>query len=87
MTGRSLPGRHEAGDIIDLSSIDANTNAAGDQAFAIVSAFTGVGGQMTRAYVASADFTILTMDVDGDRVGDMRIVLNGDHRGYDDFRL
>ena len=77
----------EAQDVINLSAIDANANVAGNQAFALVSAFTGAGGQMTRTYSAANDFTILTMDVNGDRVGDMRIVLDGDHRTYANFSL
>ena len=74
-------------DVIDLSTIDARTNVAGDQAFVLVSAFTGESGQMTRTYNATADFTVLAMDVNGDRVADMRILLNGDHSDYDNFRL
>ena len=73
-------------DVINLSAIDANTNVAGDQAFALVSAFTGQAGQMTLTYVASSNFTVLSADVNGDRVGDFRVILDGDHRDYDNFR-
>ena len=74
-------------DVINLSRIDANTLVAGDQAFVLTSAFTGLAGQLTLTYVSSGDFTVLAADVDGDRVGDFRVILNGDHRDYDNFIL
>ena len=73
-------------DVINLAAIDANTNLAGDQAFALVSAFSGAAGQMTLTYVASSNFTVLAADVNGDGIGDLRVILDGDHRDYDNFR-
>ncbi len=74
-------------DVINLSAIDANTNIAGDQGFTLVAAFTRQAGQLTLSYVASGDFTVLAADVNGDGVGDFRVILNGDHTDYDNFRL
>ena len=74
-------------DVINLSTIDARTDVAGDQAFTLVSAFSGQSGQMTLTFNASAGFTVLAADVNGDGVGDFRIVLDGDHQDYDNFRL
>lgn len=72
-------------DRIDLSGIDANTKTKGDQAFAIVDAFTHKAGQMTLTYSAATKLTTILMDVDGDGKADMKIVLNGDHHDYDNF--
>lgn len=60
-------------DKINLSGIDARTNASGDQAFTWIgtSAFTGVAGQL-RYYQAGGD-TFVTGDVNGDAVGDFAI--------------
>ena len=74
-------------DYIDLSTIDANTGVAGDQAFSLVSAFTGTAGQITLTYNAASAFTILAADVNGDAVADMRVILYGDHSGYTNFIL
>ena len=74
-------------DVINLSAIDADTTVAGNQAFALASAFTGQAGQLTLTYVASGNFTVLAADVNGDRIGDFRVILNGDHTDYDNFRL
>ena len=72
-------------DWIDLSAIDANTTADGDQAFQIVDAFTHAAGQMTLAYVASDDITLVRMDVDGDGRADMQIVILGQHDDFTGF--
>ena len=74
-------------DVINLSAIDADTTVAGDQAFVLASAFTGQAGQLTLTYVASGGFTVLAADVNGDRVGDFRVILDGNHTDYDNFRL
>ena len=75
----------EAIDRIDLSGIDANANVAGNQAFVKVAAFSGQAGQMTMTWKATEGYTLLAADVNGDSVADMRIVLYGDHRGFDNF--
>lgn len=64
-------------DRINLSAIDANGAAAGDQAFSFIGsgAFTGVAGQL-RAYVSGAD-TIVAGDTDGNGSADLYIRLTG----------
>ena len=74
-------------DVINLSGIDADTTVAGNQAFVLANAFTGQAGQLTLTYVASGNFTVLAADVNGDRVGDFRVILDGNHTDYDNFRL
>ncbi|TKD50759.1 peroxidase family protein [Sphingomonas baiyangensis] len=60
-------------DKLDLSAIDANTLAAGDQGFTMIgtAAFSGVAGQLR--YVSG----ILIGDTNGDRVADLEIRLLG----------
>ena len=72
-------------DFIDLSGVDANVNAAGNQSFTQVDELTGQAGQMTLEWLSSAGFTLMSMDVDGDGVADMRVVLYGNHEGFDNF--
>lgn len=63
------------GDRIDLSTIDANTNAAGLQAFVYIgaTAFTGAAGEVH--YVNH----FLEADLDGNGTADIRIHVNADH--------
>jgi Ca2+-binding RTX toxin-like protein len=63
-------------DEIDLATIDANTTAGGNQAFAFIgaAAFSGVAGQL-RA-VQSAVNTVVSGDINGDSVADFQIQLN-----------
>ena len=65
------------GDRIYLSPVDADANAAGDQAFSFLgsAAFTGVAGQL-RSYVSGAD-TIVAADTNGDTAVDFYIRLTG----------
>jgi Ca2+-binding RTX toxin-like protein len=67
------------GDRIDLSQIDANTNAAGNQAFTWIgtSGFTGVAGQLMQ-YTFNGN-TILSADLNGDRIADFQIEVAGIH--------
>ena len=74
-----------ADDFIDLRNIDANVNAEGNQSFTQVDELTGEAGQMTLEWLPSAGFTLMSMDVDGDGVADMRVVLYGDHSDFDNF--
>ncbi len=74
-----------ADDFIDLRNIDANVNVAGNQSFTQVDELTGEAGQLTLTWLPSAGFTLLSADVDGDGVADMRIVLYGDHSDFDNF--
>ena len=70
-------------DVLDLSAIDANTLVDGDQAFFLVTKFTGVAGQlMVKATAAS---TQIVMDVDGDGIADMTILMTGSHSNTDGY--
>jgi Ca2+-binding RTX toxin-like protein len=62
-------------DRIDLAGIDANTAAAGNQAFTFrgTGGFTGVNGQLQ--YVVSAGDAIVRGDVNGDKVADFSIIV------------
>ena len=65
------------GDIIDLSDIDAIAATAGvDDAFTLVSSFTGQAGQMTLTFAGG--ITTLVLDVDGDHNADYRLRMDGD---------
>ena len=65
------------GDRIVLDAIDANVNAAGDQAFTWLGtgAFTRVAGQLR--YAQEGGNTMVYGDVDGDGVADFAIRLDG----------
>ena len=62
------------GDKVDLSAIDADTNTAGNQAFAFVgrNAFSGTAGEL-RFFIDGAGNKVASGDVDGDRVADFQI--------------
>ncbi|MGF6230377.1 Ca2+-binding RTX toxin-like protein [Inquilinus ginsengisoli] len=66
------------GDRIDLSGIDANSAAAGTQAFSFIGsgAFTHHAGQL-RAVVTSPGVITIAGDVNGDGVSDFHIQLTG----------
>lgn len=70
----------EPGDRIDLSGIDADTGASGDQGFELVSdqAFTAAG-QLAVSFEtrAGADFTIVQGNVDGNNGADFKIEIAG----------
>ncbi|MGL4965689.1 MAG: calcium-binding protein [Inquilinus sp.] len=68
---------HAQGDRIDLSAIDANTSAAGDQAFTFIgtATYTGVAGQLR--YHSDGVVTTIAGDVNGDGVSDFHIQLTG----------
>jgi serralysin len=68
---------HAQADRIDLSAIDANTVAGGDQAFSFIGAavYTGVAGQLR--YSSSGGVTTVAGDVNGDGVSDFHIQLTG----------
>lgn len=65
------------GDRLDLSQIDANTAAAGNQAFAFIgaAAFSGVNGEL-RVSVSGGD-AVVTGDVNGDTIADFALKLEG----------
>ena len=64
------------GDIIDLSAIDANTSAAGDQAFNFIGAlaFSGAAGEL-RSVVSLGDRRLVYGDINGDAVADFAILV------------
>jgi Ca2+-binding RTX toxin-like protein len=68
---------HAQADRIDLSTIDARTTVAGDQAFTFIggAAFTGVAGQLR--FASSGGNTWVAGDVDGNAAADFLILLTG----------
>lgn len=68
-------------DKLDLTRIDANVLGSGDQAFKIVSQFTGQAGELTLGVAEVEDLQFyqqtLLGDVDGDAVADFAIEFNG----------
>ena len=76
---------------VDLHGIDADTTQAGDQAFTLITGkFTGEAGELRVFLTTGTDGlaeTWVLMDVDGDARADAMIVLEGDHKGFDDFVL
>jgi hypothetical protein len=72
----------QGADVINLSAIDANTSIAADQSFSFIGAgaFTNTAGQLRFDQIDNAsgtDYTIISLDVDGDGVADSQIVLAG----------
>ena len=75
--GRVVRSRGE-GDQIDLSGIDANSNVGGDQAFTWSGGgFTGTAGEIYGSYDSGTGMTSVFLDVDGDSIADMAILLAG----------
>ena len=64
-------------DRLDFSQIDANSNAAGDQAFSYIGAraFTGVAGQLN-SYQANGN-TYVAGDINGDGIADFSVTISG----------
>jgi lysophospholipase L1-like esterase len=62
------------GDKVDLSGIDANASASGNQSFRIVSDFTGSAGQLTREKLGAG--FLVSGDVNGDGNADFAIQVN-----------
>jgi len=65
-----------AGDILDLSAIDANEGLDGNQAFAFAASLTGVAGQYT--VIFNEGQSLLQADTDGDGLADLSILFTGD---------
>lgn len=68
-------------DTIDLRGIDADETLDGNQAFALVSHFSGAAGELRwftcdRAGTAS-DLTVIEAETSGDGRADLKIVLSG----------
>jgi Ca2+-binding RTX toxin-like protein len=71
------------GDVIDLSAVDGNVNASGNQAFSQVSAFTGRAGQAVVSH--SGSLTIISLDTNGDKIADFKLEVVGQadaHSGW-----
>ncbi|SFK69470.1 M10 family metallopeptidase C-terminal domain-containing protein, partial [Caulobacter sp. UNC279MFTsu5.1] len=64
------------GDKLDLSGIDANSGTAANDAFSVVTAFSGVAGQVTIAAPDASGYYHVSGDVNGDGVADFVIALN-----------
>jgi serralysin len=62
------------GDKVNLSALDANSNAGGNQAFSFVAAFTGIGGQLQWDQTAPSGF-LIQGDVNGDGGADFSLQL------------
>jgi Ca2+-binding RTX toxin-like protein len=64
-------------DRIDLSDIDANRIANGNQTFAYIgtAAFSGVAGQLR--YAADGGVLVVAADLNGDRIADFTIAIEG----------
>ena len=70
-----------------LAAIDADTGAAGDQAFHLVGAFSGAAGELVVVYNAASGRTLIQGDVDGDGQADLSIAVQGDHHDFTNFAL
>jgi len=68
---------HAQGDRVDLSAIDANTGAAGNQAFTFIGTglYTHHAGQLR--YASDGSTTTIAGDINGDGVSDFHIQLTG----------
>ncbi len=68
----------QPGDRIDLSGIDANAGAAGNQAFTLVSGFTGAG-QLSIAHEVREDgeYTVVTGNTSGGDTPEFRLSIKG----------
>ena len=64
---------HAQHDKIDLSAIDADTTAAGDQAFAVVGTLTGAG-QLAVVHVSGTTYRV-DLSVDADASAEMSIIV------------
>jgi Ca2+-binding RTX toxin-like protein len=76
-----------AGDVVDLSGIDADETTGGDQAFQIVAIFSDTPGEIILRYSAGKDRTTLRGDTDGDSIAELVIVMDGDQTGFAGFVL
>ncbi|MGL4397030.1 MAG: M10 family metallopeptidase C-terminal domain-containing protein [Hyphomicrobium sp.] len=79
----TIIGFQRAVDDIDLSTIDARSNAAGNNAFIWrgSAAFSGNAGELHQKHInrpgTANDLTLVEADTNGDRVADVQIALKG----------
>jgi Ca2+-binding RTX toxin-like protein len=64
-------------DLIDLSAIDANAATPEDDAFVFLPAFTSGAGQAVLSFDGATNTTTLRLDVNGDGVADLELLING----------
>ena len=76
-----------AEDTVDLSAVDADELADGDQAFVIVDTLGDRAGEALRSYDAVADRTTLTFYTDGDADSDGSLVIDGEITDFGNFVL
>ena len=77
-------------DRIEISRFDADTGIAGNQAFNLIgaAAFSGVAGELRYEQDGGNNWTLVSVDVDGDTVADWELELTGLHvLVADDFLL
>ena len=77
-------------DVIDLSGIDADESAGGDQAFVLVDKFSGQAGELVvrfRFVDGDVGVTVIRGDTDGDGVKDFEIDAAADHTDFTNFVL
>ena len=74
-------------DVIDVSQVDANAGAAGDQAFVWVTGAFTAAGQARLTYVAAQNRTFFEADVNGDGVADLAFSITGQVGQGDGFVL
>jgi Ca2+-binding RTX toxin-like protein len=67
------------GDLLDLTRIDADTTASGQDAFRLLgsAAFDGAAGALHTVFDAAHNITVLEGDTNGDKVADFGIELSG----------
>jgi Ca2+-binding RTX toxin-like protein len=75
-------GQFRSNDLIDLSAIDADTNADGNQDFTFIGsqAFSGAAGELRVVSRGGQDFDVLA-DTNGDGVADFAILITGAIQG------
>jgi Ca2+-binding RTX toxin-like protein len=77
-----------AGDVIDLSGVDADKFTPGNQAFTLVESFSGAAGEMIIFYDPDENGTELWMQTNGHGGPDMAIsIWGGDYTGFDGLVL
>ena len=74
-------------DVFDLSKIDADTAAEGNQAFVFVDTFTGAAGEATLSYDAVTGITTAVFQADADGLADLTLLIDGEVTADDGWVL
>lgn len=78
-TGRDFVFDFRVGeDVLDLSSVDADTTTAGNQAFQLVGQFTGRAGELVVQFDINTGRALVVGDTNGDGIGDFGFIVGGD---------